>query len=61
MNKDILHLPVWAVVGANDNPAKFGCKIYKFMKKAGYFFIPDSWSYLLGSSLPYIFYKKLTG
>ena len=40
MNKDVLHLPVWAVVGANDNPAKFGCKIYKFMKKAGYEVLP---------------------
>ena len=40
MNKDVLHLPVWAVVGANDNPAKFGYKIYRFMKRSGYEVMP---------------------
>ncbi len=40
MNKDVLHLPVWAVVGATDNPSKFGCKIYRFMKAAGYEVLP---------------------
>ena len=33
---EALALKTWAVVGATDNPAKFGCKIYKFLKEAGY-------------------------
>lgn len=40
MIQDVLQLPVWAVVGATDNPQKFGCKIYKFMKASGYEVFP---------------------
>ena len=40
MDQNVLQLPVWAVVGATDNPQKFGCKIYKFMKAAGYEVFP---------------------
>jgi len=34
--QDMLAMKTWAVVGANNNPEKFGYKIYKFMKQAGY-------------------------
>lgn len=34
--KKMLDKKVWAVVGATDNPAKFGNKIYKKLKKYGY-------------------------
>jgi predicted CoA-binding protein len=32
-----LALKTWAVVGANNNKDKFGCKIFKFMDGAGQF------------------------
>lgn len=32
----MLSQKVWAVVGATDNPAKYGNKIYKKLKKFGY-------------------------
>lgn len=38
--KAMLGQKVWAVVGATDNPEKFGCKIYKLLKKAGYKVFP---------------------
>lgn len=38
--QDMLAMKTWAVVGANDNHAKFGYKIYKFMKDAGYQVFP---------------------
>jgi uncharacterized protein len=34
--QDMLKLKTWAVVGATDNPEKFGYKIFKFMKESGY-------------------------
>lgn len=34
--KAMLDKKVWAVVGATDNPAKFGNKIYKKLKAYGY-------------------------
>lgn len=33
---DMLKCKVWAIVGATDNKEKFGYKIYKFMRDAGY-------------------------
>lgn len=37
MNKDrMLEKKVWAVIGANQNPEKFGSKIYKRLKERGY-------------------------
>ena len=36
----ILQLKSWAVVGATDNKEKFGYKIYKCMKDAGYTVYP---------------------
>ena len=33
--EQLLKLKTWAVVGANNNKEKFGCKIFKFMKDAG--------------------------
>lgn len=32
----MLHMKNWAVVGATDNTEKFGYKIYKALKEAGY-------------------------
>jgi predicted CoA-binding protein len=39
---DLLELPdpLIAVVGANDNPAKFGCIIYRDLKRKGYRVVP---------------------
>ena len=37
---DMLNVKVWAVVGATDNPDKFGYKIYKLLKKADYTVYP---------------------
>ncbi len=34
--KTMLDKKIWAVVGATDNPAKFGNKIYKKLKAFGY-------------------------
>lgn len=34
--KDMLDKKTWAVVGATENPEKFGNKIYKKLKKFGY-------------------------
>ena len=34
--QDMLKLKTWAVVGATDNQEKFGYKIFKCMKAAGY-------------------------
>jgi len=34
--REMLDKKVWAVVGATDNPAKFGNKIYKKLKARGY-------------------------
>ena len=37
MNKEtMLEKKVWAVIGANENPEKFGWKIYKRLKDKGY-------------------------
>lgn len=36
MKNTMLNKKVWAVVGANDRPEKFGNKIYKRLKSAGY-------------------------
>lgn len=36
MMEDFLRMKKWAVVGATDNEDKFGYKIYKCMKDAGY-------------------------
>lgn len=40
----------WAVVGANDNPEKFGYKVYKMLKDSGFIVYPVNPSYaeLLG-------------
>jgi len=38
--KGMLDQKVWAVVGATDNEDKFGHKIYKMLKKAGYRVFP---------------------
>lgn len=38
--KRMLDLKVWAVLGATDNEAKFGHKIYKLLKRAGYQVFP---------------------
>lgn len=34
--EDMLALPVWAVVGANQDPDKFGNRIYHKLKQNGY-------------------------
>jgi predicted CoA-binding protein len=34
--EEMLALKTWALVGANNNPDKFGCKIFKFLLGAGY-------------------------
>ncbi len=34
--ESMLKLKNWAVVGATDNTEKYGCKIYKVLKAAGY-------------------------
>ena len=36
----MLDMKVWAVVGATDNPDKFGYKIFKLLKKADYTVFP---------------------
>lgn len=36
----MLELKIWAVVGATDNEEKFGYKIFKLLKKAGYRVFP---------------------
>ena len=36
----MLQLKVWAVIGATDNKEKFGHKIFKLLKKAGYKVFP---------------------
>ncbi|MGI6701981.1 MAG: CoA-binding protein [Christensenellales bacterium] len=36
MKKILLEKKIWAVVGANRNPEKFGNKIYKRLKEKGY-------------------------
>lgn len=33
---DFFASPVWAVVGANDDPERFGSKVYRHLKNAGY-------------------------
>ena len=38
--KSMLSMKVWAVVGATDNPEKFGNKIYRRLQKAGYEVFP---------------------
>ncbi len=38
--QDMLKLKTWAVVGATDNQEKFGYKIFKCMKAAGYTVFP---------------------
>jgi len=38
--REMLELKVWAVIGATDNEDKFGFKIFKLMKKAGYTVFP---------------------
>ncbi|HWR40054.1 MAG TPA: CoA-binding protein [Patescibacteria group bacterium] len=38
--EEMLSLKNWAVVGATDNKEKFGYKIFKVMKEAGYNVIP---------------------
>jgi hypothetical protein len=41
----MLDKKVWAVVGATDNPAKFGNKIYKKLKQFGYEVFPVNPAY----------------
>ncbi|MCX7920919.1 MAG: CoA-binding protein [Clostridia bacterium] len=41
----MLEKKVWAVVGANDNPEKFGNKIYKKLKSHGYKVYPINPNY----------------
>ncbi len=36
MKDSMLNKKIWAVIGANDNPDKFGNIIYKRLKKEGY-------------------------
>ena len=38
--KDMLELKVWAVVGATDNPDKFGYKIFQLLKNSNYCVFP---------------------
>ena len=38
--QSMLELKVWAVIGATDNEDKFGYKIFKMLKKAGYKVFP---------------------
>ena len=38
--RGMLGQKVWAVVGATDNPDKFGYKIFKMLKQAGYRVFP---------------------
>lgn len=38
--RSMLGLKVWAVIGATDNEAKFGYKIFKLLKKCGYQVFP---------------------
>ena len=38
--RGMLGQKVWAVVGATDNPDKFGYKIFKLLKQAGYRVFP---------------------
>ncbi len=42
---DMLNLKKWAVVGANDDPQKFGNKIYKKLKEKGYSVYPVNPNY----------------
>lgn len=41
----MLEKKVWAVVGANDNPEKFGNRIYKKLKSRGYTVYPVNPNY----------------
>lgn len=46
MNEEaMLEMKVWAVVGANDNPDKFGNRIYKKLKARGYKVYPVNPNY----------------
>jgi Predicted CoA-binding protein len=46
MNEDqMLEKKIWAVVGANNDPAKYGNKIYKTLKAKGYEVYPVNPNY----------------
>lgn len=44
---DLLNMRTWAVVGANNNPQKFGYKIYRKLKDNGYIVYPVNPKYEL--------------
>lgn len=43
--EELLKLKNWAVVGASENKGKYGCKIFKKLKKLGYNVIPVNPNY----------------
>ncbi|HOM02878.1 MAG TPA: CoA-binding protein [Acetivibrio sp.] len=45
LEEKMLEKKVWAVVGASDNPEKFGNKIYKKLKSKGYKVYPVNPNY----------------
>ncbi|GAE89443.1 CoA-binding protein [Acetivibrio straminisolvens] len=45
LEEKMLEKKVWAVVGASDNPDKFGSKIYKKLKSKGYKVYPVNPNY----------------
>jgi len=45
LEEQMLEKKIWAVVGASENPEKFGCKIYKKLKSEGYTVYPVNPNY----------------
>lgn len=45
MEEDMLEKKVWAVVGATNNPEKYGYKIYRKLKSRGYTVYPVNPNY----------------
>ncbi|MDP4093791.1 MAG: CoA-binding protein [Bacillota bacterium] len=45
LEEEMLEKKVWAVVGANDNPGKYGNMIYKKLKRHGYTVYPINPNY----------------
>lgn len=43
--EEMLEKKVWAVIGANDNPEKYGNRIYKKLKSRGYTVYPVNPNY----------------
>ncbi len=52
MEKKLLEKKIWAVAGANQNPEKYGNKIYKRLKERGYE-VYSTYCFAILNSAPY--------